>query len=229
MNCRSKTFILAALHTVNDSIRIVVVCNQNLVRKSLCMLLATIPGIAVVGEAADAAEALNAAEAFQPDIVLLDNANDRSIQLIAELAAREPKVRVVMLSMNSEWEYVREALAAGASSYVLKDSSKTELELSIRSAAVGGLYLCAAVAKHIAAFLRSGGDQAPERSRLTERQKQILRMLAEGHSVKEIAYALKLSPKTVETHRARLMERLEIYDIPTLVRYAIHKKLVKAE
>ncbi len=212
---------------VSDSIRILVVGFENIVRKSLCMLLGTIPGITVVGEAASGDEALKAADGLQPDVVLLDNMIDNGIQTVTELVGREPQIQVLVLSMHSEWEFVRQALAAGANGYVLKDSSKADLEMAVRSAALGAMYVCAAVARHIQTFLKSAGE-AHTRPQLTERQKQILRMIAEGHSVKEIAYALKLSPKTVETHRARLMERLEIYDIPTLVRYAIRHKLVAA-
>ncbi len=214
---------------LNDSIRILVSGFHNLVRKSLVTLLGTIPGFVVAGEATGIDEALKSIDAVQPHVVLLDSEMDQAIRTTTELASSDSGIRVVILSVRSEWEYVREAIAAGASGVVLKESSKAELEMGVRSAAAGGMYLCAPVATHVTAFLRGGAEATHAGPRLTERQTQILTMLAEGLSVKEIAYALKLSPKTVETHRARLMERLEIYDIPTLVRYAVHRRLVKTD
>jgi len=134
---------------------------------------------------------------------------------------------VIILSMHANEEYVLQALRAGAAGYVLKDSGVSELELALKSVSRGETYLSPAVSKHVVAdYVRRVGGESNSLEQLTPRQREILQLLAEGRSMKEIAQLLFISIKTVETHRAQLMERLDIHDVPGLVRYAIRIGLV---
>jgi DNA-binding NarL/FixJ family response regulator len=138
--------------------------------------------------------------------------------------------RVIILSMHSSEEYASRALQAGVAGYLLKDSGLAELELAVRAVARGETYLCPAVSKHvIAEYLDRTAGARPRSGRLTPRQREILTLIAEGQTTKAIARRLGISIKTVEAHRAQLMERLGIRDVPGLVRYAIRKGLIGPE
>src|SRR5262249_43607159 len=141
-----------------------------------------------------------------------------------------PQSRVIILSMHASEEYVLQALKAGAAGYLLKEADIAELELAVKSVARGESYLSPAVSKHvIGSYVRRtrGESNAPEL--LTPRQREVLQLIAEGRSTKEIARLLNVSVKTVETHRMQLMERLDIHDVAGLVRYALRVGLTKAE
>ncbi len=212
-----------------DRIRILLAEDHALVRAGIHALLDRLPGIQVIGEAADGREALARVAADRPDILLLDLTLPvlGGLQVLARLSLEHPHVRAIVLSMHDNEEYVSQALRSGAAGYLLKDSSPGELELAIRAVARGGSYLSPFVSRHVVAgYVRQG---APERSgleRLTSRQLEIVQLIAEGRTNPEIAAELGLSIKTVELHRSQLMDRLSIHDVPGLVRFAVRTGLV---
>ena len=212
-----------------NPIRVLLADNHTLVRAGLRALLRSIAGIEVVAEADDGREALHLVGTQQPDVVLMDVAMPEmnGLEATARVSKEFPSVRVIILSMHANEEYVLQALRAGAAGYVLKDSGVSELELALKSVSRGETYLSPAVSKHVVAdYVRRVGGESNSLEQLTPRQREILQLLAEGRSMKEIAQLLFISIKTVETHRAQLMERLDIHDVPGLVRYAIRIGLV---
>jgi len=212
-----------------NPIRVLLADNHTLVRAGLRALLRSIDGIEVVAEADDGREALHLVGTQQPDVVLMDVAMPEmnGLEATARVSKEFPSVRVIILSMHANEEYVLQALRAGAAGYVLKDSGVSELELALKSVSRGETYLSPAVSKHVVAdYVRRVGGESNSLEHLTPRQREILQLLAEGRSMKEIAQLLFISIKTVETHRAQLMERLDIHDVPGLVRYAIRIGLV---
>ena len=209
-------------------LRILLVDDHKLVRAGIRSLLGEIEGVEVVAEASDGAEALLLAERERPDVVLMDIAMKgmNGLDAAARLRERLPTAKVVILSMHTSEEYVLLALRAGAAAYLIKDSATSELELALQSVMRGETYLSPAISRQVVEgyVQRAGGEQAPEV--LTARQREVLRLVAGGKSTKEIAFLLNLSVKTVETHRAQIMERLGIRDVAGLVRYALRTGLV---
>ena len=206
--------------------RVLLADDHALVRAGIRSLLEHIEGVEVVGEAGDGHEALRLAAALNPDVVLLDIALPGLNGLeVAERLTHGGHRGVVLVSMHATEEHVRQALSIGVAGYVMKDSSTTDLEAALRTVAQGQVYLSPAVSKRVVEVMSQGpGEPAPPG--LTPRQREILQLIAEGGSTKEIAYRLGLSAKTVETHRAEIMRRLEIHDVAGLVRYAIRRGLV---
>ena len=215
--------------TVDRPVRILLADDHSILRAGIRAVLESLPGMKVVAEAADGRAALDLVDACRPDVAFMDIAMNglNGLDATALLTKSHPAVRIIILSMHSNEEYVRRALNAGASGYLLKDAPASEIELAVRSVCRGATYLTPAVSSQFVgdARSRSRGDE-PARAALTPRQREVLRLIAEGNSTKEIARLLNLSPKTVETHRAQLMKRLNIYDIAGLVRYAMRVGLV---
>ncbi|MBE9111155.1 response regulator transcription factor [Nodosilinea sp. LEGE 07298] len=213
-------------------IQLVIADNHTLVRVGFRSLVEDIDGVEVVGEAENGREALQLVETLSPQIVLMDIAMPEmnGLEATARITREFPQVRVLILSMHANEEYVYQALRSGASGYLLKDSSTEELDLALRALARGETYLCPAVSKYVISdyVRRLGQDQNPL-DQITPRQREILQLIAEGKSTKDIADILYISTKTVETHRAQLMARLDIHDIAGLVRYAIRMGLVVLE
>jgi DNA-binding NarL/FixJ family response regulator len=209
-------------------IRVVLVDDHALVRAGMRSLLGSMERVAVVGEAASGEEALSLAGNAQPDVVLMDIAMKGMTGLQAAARLREicPGVRVIILSMHAGEEYVLQALRAGAVGYLLKDAATGELELALRSVMRGESWFSPAVSRQVVEgyVQRVGGEPAADV--LTARQREVLRLVAGGKSTKEIAFDLNLSVKTVETHRAQIMERLGIRDVAGLVRYALRTGLI---
>ena len=209
-------------------IRVLLADDHSLVRAGIRSLLGAMAEVQVVGEAASGEEALELAARQQPDVVLMDIAMKgiTGLEAAARMRETQPAVRVVILSMHSGEEYVLQALRAGAAGYLLKDAATGELELALRSVMRGESWLSPAVSRQVVEGYaqRSGAEAAPDV--LTARQREVLRLVAGGKSTKEIAFFLNLSVKTVETHRAQIMERLGIRDVPGLVRYALRTGLV---
>jgi DNA-binding NarL/FixJ family response regulator len=209
-------------------IRVLLADDHALVRAGMRSLLGAMANVEVIAEAASGEEALQFVEREQPDVVLMDIAMKgmTGLEAAARVRERHPGVRVVILSMHSGEEYVLQALRAGAVGYLLKDAATGELELALRSVMRGESWFSPAVSRQVVEgyVQRVGGEPAADV--LTARQREVLRMVAGGKSTKEIAYALSLSVKTVETHRAQIMERLGIRDVAGLVRYALRTGLV---
>lgn len=218
-----------------ETIRILLADDHTLVRGGLRALLQGLPGTQVVAEANDGREALRLVEVHRPDLVLMDIAMSgmNGLEATKRLMKEFPQVRVIILSMHTNEEYVLQALRAGASGYLLKDAGTAELELAIKSVARGETYLSPPVSKHVISdyVRRVSGEarqvpESPPLERLTLRQREILQLIAEGQTTQEIAGKLDISVKTVETHRMQLMERLDIHDVAGLVRFAIRVGLV---
>jgi DNA-binding NarL/FixJ family response regulator len=210
-------------------IRVLLVDDHALVRAGISALLKSLAGIEVVAEAADGREALALVKAQRPDLVLMDisMAGLNGLEAAARIVKEYPEVRVLMLSAHAKEEYVRRALCAGAAGYLLKEGGVFELELAVRAVARGETYLSPAISKQVITdYVRHAGAEANPLDLLTPRQREILQLIAEGQSTKEIARLLHLSVKTVETHRTQLMERLDIHDVAGLVRCAIRAGLL---
>ena len=212
-------------------IRVLLADDHALLRAGIRSLLEKLPGVEVIAEAVNAREALALMERQRPDVVLMDLTMPglNGIEGTAQAASKCPGARILILSMHTDEEHVLQALRAGAVGYLVKDSVPAELELAVRAAARGETYLSPAVAKHVVAARAQGsGEEKTALERLTPRLREILQLIAEGHTTKEIARILNTSPKTVENHRARLMQRLHIRDVASLVRYAIQSGMVEA-
>lgn len=214
------------------TIRIVLAEDHAMVRAGLTRLLQDLPGVDIVAVAADGREALALIEEHRPDVAILDITMPglSGLNALTRITADHPEVRVIMLSMHDNEEYVGQALKAGAAGYLLKDSDLAELELAIRSVMRGGSYLTPAVSRHVIRdFRHRSPSEAGVYERLTPRQTEILQLIAEGHRNAEIGVILGVSEKTIETHRMQLMARLDIHDVTGLVRYAIRMGLVPAD
>lgn len=216
-----------------SDIRILLADDHALMRAGLRKLLESAPGFEVVAEAANGREVVRLARELVPDVVLMDIAMPElnGFEATTRIARSDHPVPVLILSMHATEQYVLEALRAGAAGYVLKDSAVEELERAIRSVIRGERYLAPAVSKHVLDdYLRLlRGDAGPEASKppaLTPRQREILQLIAEGRSTRAIAEKLHLSVKTVETHRAQIMQRLNIFDVAGLTRYAVRAGMV---
>ncbi|HKR19647.1 MAG TPA: response regulator transcription factor [Stellaceae bacterium] len=215
-----------------NPIRILLCDDHLLIRASLKSLIGEFPTIQVVGEAGDGREALEHAGKLQPHVVLMDIAMPglNGLEATRRLVKDYPQVRVVMLSMHADESHVLQALRAGASGYVLKGSAPRELEMAIEAVARGEIFLSPAISKHVIdVYLNRAEGQTNSLDLLTPRQREILQLIAEGKSSKQIAQLLDASVKTIESHRASLMERLDIHDVAGLVRYAIRHGLVSSE
>jgi len=213
------------------SIRIILADDHILVRAGFRNMLQSLDGVDVVAEANDGHECLALIKQHRPNVVLMDIAMPGLNGLEAAWRVSEdyPHIHVVILSMHANEEYVLRALNAGAAGYLLKDAEPAELELALKAAMRGDTYLSPQVSKQIADYVRRTGGKDSLFDRLTPRQREILQLIAEGSTSREIAHQLGISVKTVETHRTNLMERLDIHDIAGLVRYAIRMGLVSVE
>ncbi|HEX9665651.1 MAG TPA: response regulator transcription factor [Thermodesulfobacteriota bacterium] len=213
-------------------IRVLLADDHTLVRAGICSLRNNIAGIEVIAEASDGREALRFVRKLRPDVVLMDismpglNGLEASVRISKEF----PLVRVLILSMHINEGYILQALRAGAKGYILKGADTAELEIAIRTVARGETYLSPIVSKHVVrGYIRCAAGETTSLELLTLRQREVLQLISEGYSTKKIACTLKISVKTVETHRMQLMERLEIHDIAGLVRYAIRVGLVELD
>jgi DNA-binding NarL/FixJ family response regulator len=204
-------------------IRVLLADDHTMVRAGFRSLIEGLEGFEVIAEAADGREALELARRLKPDVVLSDIAMPElgGLELTARLAEAVPEARVLILSMHRDPGYVRQAVRSGARGYLLKNSGPEELEQALRAVARGEAYFTPSTAAPLADALRDG-DRPAE---LTRRQVEVLRLVASGRSNKQIALALGLSIKTIETHRAQLMERLRVREVAGLVRYAIEHGL----
>jgi DNA-binding NarL/FixJ family response regulator len=213
-------------------IRVLLADDHTLVRAGIRSLLENIAGVEVVGEAGEGREVLRLADALRPDLVVLDVGMPglNGLEVAGHLASLDASIRVLILSMHSSEEYVLRALRTGCAGYLLKGSAVSELEIAVHAAARGDTYLSPAVSKQVVTeYARRMGGATDPLEALTTRQREILQLVAEGKTSKDIAERLGLSFKTVEGHRAQVMERLGVHDVAGLVRFAIRVGLVTVE
>lgn len=218
--------------TISHVLRVLIADDHALFRAGLRALLEGTPGVEVTGETADGREAVRLATQLQPDIVLMDVSMPEcnGLMATARMARECPSVRVLILSMHSDEEYVAQALRAGAAGYLLKSARRDQLEIALHTVVKGDVYLCPRVAHAVSYGLPGKWMTAvAPLERLTARQREVLQLLAEGLPMKAVAHRLGVSVKTVETHRAQLMERLDIHDVPGLVRFAIRTGVVRLD
>jgi len=214
------------------TIRVLLADDHRLIRAGLRALLHTLNGIEVVAEAGNGNEALQLAEQHRPDVAIMDVGMQglNGLDAAAKMVKMDQPPRIIMLSMHANEEYVRRALLVGAAGYLLKGAEPAELEIALQAVMRGETYLTPAVSKQlIDDYLKSGKAESDPLHELTPRQREVLQLIAEGHSTKDIANKLTVSIKTVETHRGELMNRLGIHDVAGLVRYAIRTGLVSSE
>jgi DNA-binding NarL/FixJ family response regulator len=212
--------------------RILLADDHALVRAGIRALLESLPGVEVVGETGDGLEAVEHVRRDPPDAILLDITlpGMNGLEAAARIAKLDVPTRVLMLSMHASPEYAARALAAGAAGYLNKDSAFDELATALAEIFAGRRYLCRAIdAGLVEKFERRAGTGESELDALTPRQRQILQLVAEGLGTRQIAERLFLSVKTVESHRMQMMQRLGIFDVPGLVRFAIRNGVVPPE
>lgn len=218
-------------------IRVLLADDHHLVRAGIRALLQRMPEYQVVGEAATGNEAVRLTTTLKPDIVLLDIAMPElsGLEALTQITKHARRSRVIILSMYSTEAYVMRALRGGAAGYLLKGSFAPELDLALKAVARGQVFLSSAVSKHVIdALVRrqdsDGADgSADPYERLTHRERQVLQLIAEGLSSKEIAEKLGISAKTVKTYRTRLMQQLNLHDVAGLVRYAVRIGVVRLD
>jgi DNA-binding NarL/FixJ family response regulator len=212
--------------------RVLIADDHLLVRAGIRALIESIDGVTVVAEANDGREAVDLAATLRPDIALLDVTMPglNGLEAATRLREASPSTRVIILSMHANEAYVRTALKAGAAGYLLKSATAAELQAALQTVARGEIYLSPAVSKQVVkGFVDGTAHEASPLDALTTRQREILQLIAEGRSTKDVAFTLQISAKTVETHRAQIMERLEIHDLAGLVRFAIRTGLISPD
>jgi DNA-binding NarL/FixJ family response regulator len=215
---------------VMPSPRIILVDDHPLMREAIRLIAERVVNGCVVGEAADGPEAIALVALHKPDLAIVDISLKQmsGIETTAHIKEQSPATRVLILSGHSSADFVVQSLKAGADGYLVKDSAPAELKAAITAVLAGQAYLSPGISTHVVAALR--GCEAPGAGAarvLSARQLGILRMIAAGKSTKEIAYELGVSTKTVETHRARIMERLDIHDLAGLVVFAMKSGLIE--
>lgn len=212
--------------------RLLIADDHTLFREGVRSLLSRITDVVIVAETGDGRDALELIDRHRPDVALLDITMSglNGLEVATRTARTSPKTQVVILSMHANEAYVAQALRAGVAGYLLKDAAATELESALRAVMRGETYLSPAISRHVVeGFLGRARPEGDPLAALTARQREILQLIAEGKSTKEIAAALEVGVKTVETHRAHLMQRLDIHDVAGLVRFAIRSGLVSPE
>jgi len=213
--------------------RLVIAEDHTIVREGLRALIGADPELDVIQEASDGRDAVRAVEKLHPDLVLMDLSMPgmHGLEAIKEIKSRFPETKVLTLTVHKTEEYVYAALQAGADGYVLKDATHSELSLAIKNVLKGNQYLSPSIsAKVIEGYLE--GSKTPLSNSawsdtLTQREREVLKLIAEGHKNKEIADLLFISPKTVEKHRYNLMQKLKLHNVAAITAYAIEKGLVE--
>ena len=211
--------------------RIVLAEDHTILREGLRMLLSSHPDLEVVGEAADGRDAIQCVEDAAPDLVLLDLSMPRmdGMDAIREISKRSPETKILALTVHKAEEYVLAALQAGADGYALKDATQAELLSAIRSVLAGKRYLSPGVSEKVIEGYLAGKKARPTKTpwdSVTAREREVLKLIAEGHKNKEIAEILCISVKTVEKHRSNIMEKLDLHNVSDLTAYAIERGIV---
>ena len=221
------------MNNFHKPVRVVLADDHTLVRAGIRALLDKISGVEVVAEASDGRTVLNLVRQHRPDVVLMDismpglNGLEATSRIVKEFSA----VRVIILSMHSNEEYYWRALKAGAAGYMLKKAATAQLEAALQRVMRGEIFLCREVAARLRKKFPVQGiaNRRSPLEQLTGRQREILQLIAEGQNTKEIGDILKVSPKTVEYHRMKLMDSLNVHDVPGLVRFAMRMGLLPEE
>lgn len=212
-------------------IRILLADDHTVIRKGLRLLLESQPGFQVVAEAADGRETVAMAESHAPNVIVLDVAmpNLNGIEAARQITAKNPQAAIVILSMHSDESYVLRALKAGARAYLLKDSAEDDLINAVKAVNAGKAFFSPVISKMLVEdFMRQLREREVDDSYdlLTSREREILQLLAEGKTNKEIATVLNLSPHTVETHRGNILQKLNLHSVPELILYAVRKGVI---
>ena len=224
---------MSLMNNPSQPVRVVLADDHPIVRAGIRAELEKINGTVVVGEASDGREALELVRAHKPAVVFMDISMRglNGLEATSRITKEFPRVRVIILSMHQNDEYFWQALKSGASGYLLKKAATTELASALKQVLDGEIYLTREMSTRLIKKLplhHLAHQKTPLES-LSDRQREILQLIAEGQTTKAIALVLKLSPKTVEYHRSKLMEHLKIYDVPGLVRFALTSGLISQE
>ena len=213
------------------SIRVLLADDHKLIRAGLVLVVQQQPDLSVIGEADDGRQAVQLVESLKPDVVVMDIGmpNLNGIEAARQITASRPDTAVVILSMHADEGYVLRALKAGARAYLLKDSATTDLVQAIRAVVEGKSFFSPAVSKvllqdYMRKLRRSGAEDSYDL--LSPREREVLQLVAEGKSNKEVANLLNLSTYTVETHRAKIMQKLNLKGVPELILYAVRKGII---
>ena len=223
------------MNTMNTKRRIILVEDHTLLRAGLRALLCHDPDLEVVGEAANGRDAVRAISDLSPDLVIMDLTMPgmNGVEAIAQIKRHYPQVRILVLTLHRAEEYIHESLKAGADGYILKDASHDELRVAIRSVLNGKTYLSPDISnKVVSVYLGGGGKSGGSSSAweaVTHRERQVLKLVAEGHANRFIAEYLCLSVKTVEKHRSNLMRKLDLHNASMLTAFAIGKGLLSGD
>jgi DNA-binding NarL/FixJ family response regulator len=215
-------------------ITIVLADDHTIVRQGLAKLLEAEPNIQVVAEAENGREAVTQVEALQPDVAIMDIAMPllNGIEATRQIKKRSPHTKVIILSMHSHDRYISELISLGASGYLLKDSTGGEIIKAISAAIKGDTYLSPSISRRVIEDYLSLKKQSPQEDRyakLSNREREVFQMIAEGHSTKKISETLCVSPSTVKTHRANIMEKLQFDNISQLIQFAIRLGIVEIQ
>ncbi len=230
------------MNNPNKKVRVILADDHPIVRAGIRSELENLADVEVIAEADDGRSAFALVKEHRPDVIFMDISMGglNGLEATARITREFPEVRVIILSMHQSEEYYWQALRAGASGYLLKKAATAEMGAALRRVLEGEIYLSRDISNRLVSSFARARDArdlplqqlGPRKSRLeqlTDRQREILQLIAEGQTTKAIALILKVSPKTVEYHRAKLMERLKIFDIPGLVRFALQENLISNE
>ncbi len=216
---------------MSDRTKVLLADDHTIVREGILSLLQEQPEVTVVGTAENGREAVEKARRTFPDVVVMDVAMPllNGIEATRQLRRFLPQTKVIVLTMYADEEYVLRALQAGVRGYLLKKAAASELLQAIRTVERGDFYLSSDISHVIVERYLASNNPEEETISLSDRERQILQLVAEGHTNRQIGTALGITQKTVDTHRTRLMAKLDIHDTPGLVRYAIRKGIVRAD
>jgi len=219
---------------MNQKVRIVIAEDHTILREGLRSLLSSEPNFEIVGEAEDGREAIKCVEKFRPDLILTDLSMPRmnGMEAIEEIKRQSPKTKVLVLTVHKAEEYILATFRAGANGYLLKDSTHAELVMAVKKVLSGKQYISPEISEKVIEGYLEGKKTLKSQTSwetLTQREREILKLIAEGYKNKEIAEDLCISVKTVEKHRANLMEKLDLHNASALTAFAMEKGLVTRE